>query len=156
MFRFSLQATLNLREKTEQTKKRELGLLNNAYQHKEQECAVLLQAIQDTYKQLKSVANGVVDYLAQQQYLNYLHKQHRDEKALKDDMLKLQKQIDIKKEELAEAVKERKILQNLKERKYLDYLQEEKAREQKQVDELISYQYTQKRKGDGDGKKVTR
>ncbi|MCR5692111.1 MAG: flagellar export protein FliJ [Eubacterium sp.] len=42
---------------------------------------------------------------------------------------------------LAQAMKERKTFEKLRERAYLEFIEEENRKEQKEVDEMISYRY---------------
>ena len=52
-----------------------------------------------------------------------------------------EKEVEIAREKLTEAMKERKIFEKLREKAFDEFMKEEGRREQKEVDELMSYRY---------------
>ena len=58
------------------------------------------------------------------------------------------RQVEVKRERLAELMKERKTQEKLKEKAFEEFLQEENARESKEIDELVSFTYGKRRKED--------
>ena len=52
-----------------------------------------------------------------------------------------EKEVDVAREHLNEAMKERKTFEKLREKALEAFLAEENLREQKEVDELVSYRY---------------
>lgn len=57
-----------------------------------------------------------------------------------------EKQLEEAREKLTDAMKESKTHQKLKEKAFETFMQEENAKESKEIDELVSYTYGQKRK----------
>ena len=54
--------------------------------------------------------------------------------------------LEVERQKLQEAVQERKIQEKLRENAFEVFMREENARESKEVDELVSYTYGQKRR----------
>ena len=141
MFKFELESVLSLKQNMEDKKKRELGVANREKELLVAEKNRLVKHYEETCNALKrqnevvlDVQNVKVSHL----YAGYLLKQverkvHQIEEA--------QQKIDVKRQELYEAMKERKILENLKEIKREQYDEELKKAEQLIVDGLVSYKY---------------
>ncbi len=66
-------------------------------------------------------------------------------------MAKAAEVVELAREKLTEIMQERKMHEKLKEKALLQFLDEEKAAEAKVVDELTSYTYGQRGKGNGNG-----
>ena len=60
------------------------------------------------------------------------------------EVKRCEKEVEIAREKLTEAMKERKIFDKLKEKAYEEFLKEENWREQKEVDELMSFKHGSK------------
>ncbi len=52
-----------------------------------------------------------------------------------------EKEVEVAREELGEAMKERKIFEKLREKAFEEFVFEENRKEQKEVDELMSYKH---------------
>lgn len=132
----------------EDIKKRELGLAN----HKKIQLENQKEVLDTTFKEnlidsKQSTENAVkLDRLKQNNvYRKYLMKQINHKM---NEIKEAENKVQEKREELTEAIKQRKILENLKALRLEQYIQEEKKREQNLTDEIVSYQYTKKEKGD--------
>ncbi len=141
MFKFELESVLSLKQNMEDKKKRELGLANREKELLVAEKTILVKHYEETCHALKK-QNGVVldvqNVKVSHLYAGYLLKQvERKERQIEE----AQQKIDIKRQELYEAMKERKILENLKEIKREQYDEELKKAEQLIVDGLVSYKY---------------
>ena len=60
------------------------------------------------------------------------------------EVKRCEKEVEIAREKLTEAMKERKIFDKLKEKAYEEFLKEENWKEQKEVDELMSFKHGSK------------
>ncbi len=141
MFKYKLEPILNLKEKMEDNKKRELGLANQLYERAKTEKAKLVEARNKAYEEAKMQnSNRVnIEHLKQlNQYLNYMKQEihHKEQEVIKASI-----KVDEKRNELIEAVKERKILENLKEIKLEEYKEEETKKENNIIDEIVTYKY---------------
>ena len=141
-FKFSMESLLNLKLSLENKKKEELG-----------HAITLLKLEKDKLFQLENKRNNVIDLykkgskdkifvLELKNYNNYLL---FIKKTIEEQLLIIKKaeiNVEQKREEFINATKERKILDKLKEKHYENYLYEVKQEEQKIVDEIVSYNYS--------------
>ncbi len=67
------------------------------------------------------------------------------------EVTKAEEALEIARQKLTEIMQERKMHEKLKEKALAEFLEEEKAAEAKVVDELTSYTYGQRGKGNGNG-----
>ena len=56
-------------------------------------------------------------------------------------VIQRQKEVDVARNKLEEAMKERKTFEKLKEKAFAKFIVEENKKEQKEVDEIVSYRY---------------
>ncbi|MDF2612689.1 MAG: fliJ [Clostridia bacterium] len=143
MFKFELNSVLSLKEKIEDVKKRELGIANTYKEELELQKEALVNEHDGIYVDIKKSSCAEVDIHAIKvlsRYSSYINKQIKDAEV---HIVKAQKVVDIKREELLQAMKERKILDNLKEIKLEQHMEESKRLEQVLIDEIISYKYGQ-------------
>lgn len=63
----------------------------------------------------------------------------------KDNVRKAEKKVEEAREKLEEVMKERKAQEKLREKAFEQFVREENTKESKEVDELVSYTYGQKR-----------
>lgn len=146
MFKFSLQPVLALKEKIEDSKKRELGIATMNQERIYQEKLVLEQKKEEALQQVRSQEKESMDVLsirAFNQYNSYMNKViHLKGEELRE----AQDRVDEKRQELLEAVKERKILDNLKAIHRESYEEEEKRDEQRILDDIVTYRFGNKGK----------
>lgn len=146
--KFELEAVLSLKQNIEDVKKRELGLANLKKMQLEEEKEILEETFTTTLGQAKiSAQNKVnVEHIKQtHHYTKHLKTQIKDKDC---EIIDADKQVEQRRKELTEAVKQRKILENLKTLRLEQFYEEEKKREQNLTDEIVSYQYTKKGKGE--------
>lgn len=124
MYKFNLEPLLNYRKSIEETRKKDLALLNrlmieakrrlNDYKKKRQRFNMELQL-----KQKEGIT--VFENLL---YFNFMDQLSGKVNTQKDEIVQVGKQCDQKRKDLIEAVKERKALDKLKEKKMNIYKQE--------------------------------
>lgn len=142
MFRFKFDTLRNIRGQLEEAKKRELGSAI-AYRDKlvSEKIALLKEKetlVNDMIKNTQSSLD--VHFLKEiNDYMNYIEKciQRKNHQ-----ITEAEKEVEKKRQELIEAMKDKKILDNLRELHKEYYYTEEKRIEQKQVDEIVSYKYS--------------
>ena len=150
MFRFQFNTLLTIRKNLEEIKKKELGVLRQAYHKQEVKIQGIERAINETEYRLKEKSLGQVDIRECMLYKRYLVDQEKQLVQSKKTLLTIQESINLKKDEVVEAMRERKIMDNFRELRYQEYLEEEKQGEYKRLDEIVSYRYTQQGKEDLD------
>ena len=141
MFKFELNSVLSLKEKFEDAKKRELGHANTYKEALDLQKEVLVNEYEGIYHAIKNNSTQEVNIRAIKalnRYSSHISKQIIEAEV---HIVQAQKVVDIKREELLNAMKERKILDNLKEIKLEQYIEESKKVEQLLLDEIVSYKY---------------
>ena len=138
-FRFPMQNILNMKEKLEEQAKNEYGQANARLLAEEKKLEQLNNRLEDARLQLKNVLREVLS-------MTEIHKRENAVVILKgyvkQQLLvvkRCEKEVEIAREKLTEAMKERKIFEKLREKAFDEFMKEEGRREQKEVDELMSY-----------------
>ena len=140
-FRFPMQNILNMKEKLEEQAKNEYGQANARLLAEEKKLEQLNNRLEAARLQLKNV---LIEILS----MTEIHKRENAIVILKGYVKQQQlvvkrceKEVEIAREKLTEAMKERKIFEKLREKAFEEFIKEEGRREQKEVDELMSYMY---------------
>ncbi len=140
-FVFRLQTILGLKQKLEDQKKLEFGKAVKKLEIEKQHKIELENEKDDCIIGLRNKINTVVAPVEIKQYENYIDfmKKKISEQAIVISIE--EKYVEKKRLELIESIKERKMLETLREKDYENYLKEEQQREQKVVDEIVSFKY---------------
>ncbi len=140
-FRFSMQNILNMKEKLEDQAKNKYAQANARLLREQEKLEIIVARREEAREKLKLVlyetlsvaeirtrenAVEVLKFYAMQQQL-----------AVK----RCEKEVEVAREELGEAMKERKIFEKLREKAFEEFVFEENRKEQKEVDELMSYKH---------------
>lgn len=150
-FKFRMDNILNLREKLEDKKKQEYGDAAKKLQIENQKKEKL---INETMYFSQNLCEKMVErifpeeVISYNQYINYLKIKTVEQEKM---VIKAANHAEKKREELLEAVKQKKMLESLKEKQWTEFQEESNREEQKQIDEIVSFQ-SQNRLMDG-GKK---
>lgn len=148
MFKFKLASVLSLKEKIEDSKKRELGA---ATLHKERllsEKLELVERREEAVQAVKKHNSKTVDVQSLREFNTYNAYMEQAIELKNKEVQEAQKKVEEKREALLEAVKERKILDNLKEIQNEVFMEEEKRGEQRILDDIVTYKYGKKGRGD--------
>ena len=126
-FIFSMQNILNMKEKLEEQAKNNFAQANRSLQEAllmQKQCENRLEAGKQTLKEamLENLKVGQI-------------------RRREDDVKQKEKEVEVAREHLNEAMKERKTFEKLKEKAFEKFVAEENQKEQKEVDELVSYRY---------------
>lgn len=140
-FRFSLENILNIKKKLEEQAKNEFGQANaRLFREQEKLEAVILRRWEASQK-LKMVlceTLSVTDIRRREEAVEIL-KFYVLQQQL--EVKRCEKEVEIAREKLNEAMKERKIFEKLKEKAFDEFMMEENRKEQRTVDELMSYKH---------------
>ncbi len=143
-FRFSMESVLNIKKKLEEQAKNEYGQANARLFREQEKLNTFLMRREEAKQKLKLILSETLSmteirkmedavevlsfYVVQQQL----------------EVKRCEKEVEIAREKLTEAMKERKIFDKLKEKAYEEFLKEENWKEQKEVDELMSFKHGSK------------
>lgn len=144
MFKFKLASVLSLKEKIEDSKKRELGA---ATLHKDKLLSEKLELVERREEALQAVkihSSKTVDIQSIRAFNTYNAYMKQAIELKNKEVQEAQKKVEEKREALLEAVKERKILDNLKEIQNEVFMEEEKRGEQRILDDIVTYKYGKK------------
>lgn len=143
-FKFRLQGILNMKQKMEDQKRQEYGLAVAEEEREKKKRQELLDKKEEKVVEFRNSIDEIIRSQSHSNYNNYI--EFLKEEATRQDkiILEAQKRVEIKRQELVEAMKERKTLEKLSERQYEEFLLEQKLAEQKIVDEIVSYRFDNK------------
>lgn len=144
MFKFKLASILSLREKMEESKKRELGAANLYKDQLQAEELDLIVKREEAVQVVKSHNTQSIDIRNLRAFNIYDSYMKQAIERKNNEVKKAEKQVEEKREALLEAVKDRKIIENLKEIHKELFIEEEKQSEQTIVDDLVTYKYGRK------------
>ena len=144
MFKFKLASVLSLKEKIEDSKKRELGAAIVKADEVRHEKEMLTTYKQEAIKDAKEQNMGTIDIQYLQSFNQYSLRIDKEIEKKAEELIKADQIVDHKRQELLEAVKERKILENLKEIQQEAHNEEEKREEQRILDDIVTYKYGMK------------
>ena len=143
-FRYSMESVLNIKKRLEEQAKNEYGQANARLFREQEKLNTFLMRREEAKQKLKLIlcetlsmteirkmedAVEVLSFYVVQQQL---------------EVKRCEKEVEIAREKLTEAMKERKIFDKLKEKAYEEFLKEENWKEQKEVDELMSFKHGSK------------
>lgn len=145
-FIYRMQNILNLKTKLEEQQKMEFAAARKRLDEEEEKLDLLFRRkanYEEEGRRLREDSLNVQDILDNRNALiqmdDYIAFQ-RIQVSKAEDALEIERQ------RLQEAVQERKIQEKLRENAFEVFMREENARESKEVDELVSYTYGQKRR----------
>lgn len=146
--KFKLEPVFKLRESVEKAKKRELGIAISYKHGLDNKKNILLShkvaAITELRQQI--IQSLEVERLKQLRiYSNYINGQLQ---KINTEIVKASEIIEEKKIEVAEAMKQKKVIEKLKEIKIQEIYEEQIRQEASLLDEIISYKYTTKERGE--------
>lgn len=137
-FKFKLQKLLDYKRTVEGLKKTEYG--DAIYRlGLEEEKLVSYSNQKLDIIQKKEASGKTVNIAELKMYNNYLGELNRKIENQEQLVRKKEKERDESQEELLFAMQERKAFEKLKEKEYKEYLIEEKRKEDKVVDEIVTY-----------------
>lgn len=132
---------MNIKEKLEEQAKNEFGQANaRLFREQEKLEAVILRS-EEARQKLRMVLSETLT-------ITEIKRREEAVEILKFYVIQQQlavkrceKEVEIARDKLSEAMKERKIFEKLKEKAFDEFMQEESRKEQRTVDELMSYKH---------------
>ncbi len=144
-FVYKMQSLLNVKSKLEEQAKNEYSAAQARLREEQDRLRILYERLEgylEEGRQLRSKALNVVDLRSNTEA------QERIKEFIEIQKLEVRKAEEVVEEariKLVEAQKERKTQEKLRERAFDEFLLEIKKEENKEVDELVSYKYSQKK-----------
>lgn len=140
-FRFSMENLLNMKEKLEEQEKNNYSQANMRLQQAEEE----LRLTQIRYDEKQQILRGKMRAALNVQEIRQMEQGLKVLEEYEKQQIKMveqrQRELNLAREKLYEARKERKTFEKLKEKAFQLFLEEENKKEQKEIDELVSYRY---------------
>ena len=140
-FVFSMQNILSMKEKIEEQEKVEYSQAMMRLNQEREHYDSLVERQSMAEVELRNVMNEVleVDVIRQKEDALEIIKMYVRQQEMV--VLACEEEVRQARERLNEAMQERKIYEKLKEKAFEEYKIEENKREQKEIDELVSYRY---------------
>lgn len=140
-FIFSMQNILSMKEKIEEQDKAEYSQVMMRFNEEQDKLNELIERQSMAEVELKNTINEVLDVREIREKEDFLEiiKMYVKEQQL--IVIACEEEVRQARERLNEAMKERKIYEKLREKAFEEFIQEENKREQKEIDELVSYRY---------------
>ncbi len=145
-FRFPLENILSMKAKLEEQAKNEYAQANMRLLAEQDKLELLEKRREEAKEKLKAILT---------EQLSVLEIRRREDAVEVIKMYVMQqlltvkrceKEVEVAREKLTEAMKERKTFEKLKEKAFDAFLKEQQKAEQKEVDEIMSYKYGTKAK----------
>lgn len=140
-FVFSMQNLLNMKEKIEEQEKNNYGRANMRLQEANEKLSLLQDRQQEAQVRLSEIIVSVLDVSEIRQRENAVEILKMYVRQQEIVVLQREREAEEARERLNEAMKERKTFEKLREKAFEAFVAEENRKEQKEVDELVSYRY---------------
>ena len=140
-FIFSLQNILNIKEKLEEQAKNEYSQANLLLQEAIAKREQLEERLEEEKRHLQEDISDSLNVreIRERENAVEIFRMYVRQQILV--VMQREKEVEVAREHLNEAMKERKTFEKLREHAFEKFRLEENLREQKEVDELISYRY---------------
>ena len=140
-FFYKMQNILDIKEKLETQARNDYAVANAALAEEEAKLNSLKDRRDDYEERLKESYNGKLDLNNITEYADAVEIIKYHIRLQEVNVTKAQKQVDITREKLQEAMQDRKTHEKLKENAFEAFKQEVAATESKEIDELVSYRH---------------
>ena len=144
-FIYRMQNILNIKAKLEEQAKMDYGLARVRLTEEEEK----LERLAERKRAYEDMArNSLVNTLSvrrMKENKEAILKMDEFMKRQREEIRRAEKKVEIERQKLEAAVQERKIQEKLRENAFEAFVEEEKAQESREIDELTSYTYGQKR-----------
>lgn len=141
-FKFRLQPLLNIKIQLEDSAKNELGKAVQKLEEEKEIGRSLLEHREKYINEFNEKASKTVRIDELRSYTMYISRLAKNIDDQNKNIKEASDSVDKYREELIKIVKERKILEKLREKKFNEYLIDMSKDEQKRMDEIVSYKYT--------------
>ncbi len=144
-FVYRMQSILNIKIQTENQAKMELGQAQRKLLEEEERLQTLYDRKEYYLEEGRRLRMDSLKVLSLRDNEYAVARMEEYIEAQKENVKKAELQVEEARQKLQEIMTERKAQERLREKAFEQFMQEENAKEGKEVDELISYTYGQKR-----------
>ncbi len=144
-FRYRMQSILDIKEKLESQARQELAAAQAALREEEERLEALKERKAGYEEEAAGLLSGTLRVREIEENKTAILKMDEYILLQTERIKTAQKQVDRARERLQEVMQERKMHEKLREHAFEAFLDEEKKQEGKEVDELTSYTYGQKK-----------
>ena len=144
VFRYRLQPILNIKERMEEYEKNKLGQEMRKLDQEEKRLNAIHEKQHHCFNSIVAESSEGVQAHKLQQYQHYLASINHQLGCQIKSVQKASQDVETQRKQLIEAAKEKKMLEILKQKKKDTFIYEQNKQEEKRVDELVSYKYTNK------------
>ena len=144
-FRYRMQSILNIKIQMENQAKMELGQAQRKLLEEEERLQTLYDRKEYYLEEGRRLRMDSLKVLSLRDNEYAVARMEEYIEAQKENVKKAELQVEEARQKLQEIMTERKAQERLREKAFEQFMQEENAKEGKEVDELISYTYGQKR-----------
>lgn len=148
-FRYSMQSILNIKLKMETQAKQEFSAANAALMEEEHKLEALFERKAGYEREAADLRRGTLNIRDLEENKNAVRCMEDYIVSQKERVKAAERNLEKAREKLTEVMMERKTHEKLKEKAFEQFLMDEKKQEGKEVDELTSYTYGQRRKAEG-------
>lgn len=148
-FVYKMQSLLNIKEKLEEQEKTAYGLAKSALNEAEEKLAFLVAKKNRYLEEKRQRMSELLDVLELARLEQAIHS---TELLIDDQVLvvkRAEKAVALAQIRLENAMKERKIQEKLKEKALEEFKKEEEAKEQQEINELVTFRFGNQRKKEG-------
>lgn len=145
-FRYSMQSILNIKTKMETQAKQEFGAASAALREEEERLQALYDRKTGYEREAATLLSGVLRIREIEDNKRAILCMDEYIAGQKRRITIAERNLEQARERLTEVMRERKTHETLKEKAFEQFLAEEKRQEGREVDELTSYTYGQRRK----------
>lgn len=145
-FRYRMQSILDIKEKLENQARQELSAAQAALNEELERLEALKERKAGYEEEAAGLLSGTLKLLDIEENKTAIMKME-EYIFLQEERVRIaEKQVEKARARLQEVMQERKMHEKLREHAFEEFLEEEKKQESKEVDELTSYTYGQKKK----------
>ena len=141
MYKFPLRAVLNHRKFLEETLQKELGLLKKVLLDETKKLSDIKKDRTKISMELQKKQKGCINISETLTYVRYIEQLSKQLERQKETVLDVEKDVNLKREELMSAIKNRKMLEKLKENGYSIYKNKLLRDEQNFINEMASVRF---------------
>ncbi|MDE6208861.1 MAG: flagellar export protein FliJ [Lachnospiraceae bacterium] len=140
-FRYKMQNILDLKEKMEEQAKTEFSARAERLRQEELKLTSIYDDISKYEDRIRSMNNERIDILELKQCNNAINIKQQQAETQQKVIVMAEKDVDIARGKLNQVMVDRKTQEILKEKAFEEYKKELEAEENKEIDEVVSFQY---------------
>ena len=142
-FVYRMQGILNVKEKLENQAKNEFAIASAALMEEEKKLETMNERLAGYEDELAGLYKQVLDIPKINETQNAVEVMKYRIRMQKLRVKTAERELEVKRVALQEAMQERKTHDKLKENEFEQFLKDEAAKESKEIDELVSYRFGQ-------------